>query len=92
MVRPMTASRSASVDVSEAVWPSSEFTSPPSPCSVLMISIANALTSCGFSAANSGLKPLNRTVRSRAGWVCRSGMVPCSASARPEPAPSVSAT
>jgi hypothetical protein len=54
----------------------------------LTISIAKALTSRGFSAANSGLKPLKRTVRSRAGWVCRSGMVPCSVRARLLPAPS----
>ena len=40
MVRPMTSSRSASVTVSDAVWASSELTSPPSPCRILMISIA----------------------------------------------------
>ncbi len=65
---------------------------PASPCSVLMISIANELTSLGFRAANSGLKPLNSTVRSSAGWVWRSGIVPFSVSRRLEPAPSVSAT
>ena len=31
--------------------------------------------SCGDSAWNSGLKPLNSTVRSRAGEVCATGMV-----------------
>ena len=58
---------------------------PPSPCRVLMISKANALTSSGFSAANSGLKPLNSTVRSRAGWVWRSGIVPFSVSRAARP-------
>ena len=77
-MRPMTSSRSASVVVSDAVCASSELTFPASPCSVLMISMAKELTSLGFSAANSGLNPLKSTVRSSAGWVCRSGMVPFS--------------
>ena len=92
IVRPMTSSRSASVVVSDAVCDSSEFTFPASPCSVLMISMAKELTSSGFSAANSGLNPLKSTVRSRAGWVWRSGMVPFSVRVRPPPAPSASAT
>ena len=69
MVRPMTSSRSARVEVSEAVLASSELMLPPSPCRTLMMLPDSSLTSLGDSAANSGLKPLNRTVRSRADWV-----------------------
>ena len=47
MTRPMTASRSASVLVSEAVWASRLSMVPPSPCSAWMISKASSLTSFG---------------------------------------------
>jgi hypothetical protein len=75
MVRPMTSSRSARVEVSDAVLASSELTLPPSPCRTLMISPDSSLTSLGDSAANSGLNPLNSTVRSSADWVWSSPMV-----------------
>ncbi len=52
----------------------------------------SSLTSCGESAAKSGLKPLNRTVRSSAGWVRASGIVPPSGSGVASPGSCVSAT
>ena len=61
--------------VSEAVWASRLSMVPPSPCSIWMISKESPLMSSGLSAVNSGLKPLNRTVRSSAGVVWSSGMV-----------------
>ena len=39
--------------------------------------------SSGDSASNNGLKPLNRTVRSRAGWVLATGIVSSSSSSSP---------
>ncbi len=92
ITEPISLSRSASVVVSEAVWTSRLLTVPPSPCSVLMISVASWLTSCGLSAANSGLKPFSSALRSSAGCVCDSGMVASGFSRVPSPAPSVSAT
>jgi hypothetical protein len=77
--------------VSDAVVVRSESTVPPSPCRVLMISIDSLLVSAGVSAANSGLKPLNRVVRSSAGWVWSSPMVAPGGSGSPEPAASTSA-
>ena len=75
IVRPMTSSRSARVEVSDAVLDSSELMLPPSPCRTLMMLLDSSLTSFGDSAANSGLKPLNSTVRSRADWVWSSPRV-----------------
>ena len=49
--------------------------SPPSPWRTEMICADSSLTSLGDSAANSGLKPLNSTVRSRAGRVRSFGIV-----------------
>ena len=46
--------------------------------------------SAGVSAANSGLKPLNRTVRSSAGNVRSIGIVASSASIEVSPTPWVS--
>ena len=92
MVRPITASRSATDDVSEAVCASRLLMVPPSPCRTWMISPDSWLTSCGDSAANSGLNPLNSTVRSSAGWVRSIGMVAPGRSGSPAPAPCTSAT
>ena len=75
MTRPMTASRSASALVSDAVCPSRLATVPPSPWNTWMISYASLFTSSGDSAVNSGRNPLNSTVRSSAGLVCESGIV-----------------
>lgn len=88
---PISSSRSASVVVSDAVCARRLFTVPPSPCRVLMISVASWLTSFGLSAANSGLKPFSSALRSSAGWVLDSGMVPPGRSRVLSPAPSVSA-
>ena len=44
--------------------------------------------SSGDSASKSGLKPLNSTVRSSAGWVCATGMVSPSPSSSSPPLPS----
>jgi hypothetical protein len=85
MTRPMTSSRSASVFVSEAVRATRLSTVPPSPCRVCTTSKASWLTVVGSSAWNSGRKPLNSTVRSRALRVCASGMVAPSSSGRGEP-------
>lgn len=57
-----------------------------------MISVASWLTSCGLSAANSGLKPFSSALRSSAGWVRDSGIVAPGFSRVPSPAPSVRAT
>ncbi len=75
MTCPMTLSRSARVLVSEAVLVSSWLKLPPSPWKTWMTSAESLLMSAGDSAANSGLKPLNSTVRSSAGWVRFSGIV-----------------
>jgi len=88
----MSLSRSARVEVSEAVWASRLLTEEPSPCRVLMISRESLLTSSGLSAANSGLKPLNSAVRSSAGAVRSSGISPPGFSGVASPAPSVSAS
>ena len=85
IVRPMTSSRSARVEVRDAVLASSELMLPPSPCRTLMMLPDSSLTSLGDSAANSGLNPLNRTVRSRADWVWSSPMVAPSLSGRAPP-------
>ena len=92
IVCPITWSRSARVEVSEAVWASSWSMLPPSPCSTWMISPDSSLTSFGDNAANSGLNPLKRTSRSSAGWVRLTGIVPPARSGAAEPVPSVSAT
>ena len=63
------------VDVSDAVRASSELTVPPSPWSTWMISNDSWLMSFGLSAWNSGLKPLNTTVRFSGGRVWFTGMV-----------------
>ena len=47
IVRPMTSSRSARVEVSEAVLDSSELMLPPSPCRTLMMLLESSLTSFG---------------------------------------------
>ena len=91
MTRPMTASRSASVLVSEAVRCIRLSTVPPSPCSVCTSSKATWLVDCGSSAWKSGRKPLNRTVRSRALRVWASGIVVPAAAGSGEPGPSVTA-
>ena len=90
MVSPMTWSRSARVLVSEAVLFSSSLRLPPSPWKIWTISPESLLMSAGLSAANSGLKPLNRTVRSRAGWVRLFGIVAFSRSRPRSPTPWVS--
>ena len=92
MVCPITWSRSARVEVSDAVWASSWSMLPPSPCSTWMISPESSLTSFGDSAAKSGLKPLKRASRSSAGWVRLTGMVAPAGIGAAEPVPSVSAT
>ena len=72
---PITASRSAMVEVSDAVRASRELTVPPSPWRTWMISKESWLMSFGFSAWNSGLKPLNTTVRFSGGRVWLTGTV-----------------
>ncbi len=76
MTSPISWSRLASVLVSDAVLASRLWMVPPSPCSVRTMFIESSLTVLGSSAEKSGLKPLNSTVRSRAGLVCVIGMVP----------------
>ena len=67
MTWPMTASRFATVLVSDAVCVSRLSIVPPSPCKRLDRSPARTLlTSAGVSAWNSGRKPLNNAVRSTA--------------------------
>ena len=75
MVAPITWSRSARVLVSEAVLCSSWLRLPPSPWKICTTSAESLLMSVGLSAANSGLNPLNSTVRSSAGWVRLIGIV-----------------
>ena len=70
----MTLSLSATADVSSAVWRIRFSTVPASPCSVWMICVDKLLISSGFSPLNSGLKPANRVLRSRAFWVWLSGI------------------
>lgn len=89
---PISSSRSAIVVVSDAVCASRLLTVPPSPCRVLMISVASWLTSSGLSAANNGLNPPSRALRSSAGFVLASGITPPGSRRVPSPAPSVRAT
>ncbi len=84
---PMTLSRSASVLVMDAVFVSSAFRLPPSPWKTEITSAESLLMSEGDSAAKSGLKPLNSTVRSRAGWVRSIGMVESSGIRSRSPTP-----
>ena len=84
---------SASVLVSDAVWPSRSFTVGPSPWNTWMISPASWLTSCGLNAWNSGWKPLNSAVRSSAGRVwCTSMVAPAGSGSTMDPVPWSSAT
>ena len=75
MTSSITLSLAASVVVSEPMWATRLPTVAPSPCRTWTISPDSWLTSFGDSAWNSGWKPLNRSVRLRAGVVWATGMV-----------------
>jgi hypothetical protein len=80
---PITLSLVASAVVSDPTVATSAAMLGLSPWNTVMISLESWLTSPGESAWNSGWKPLNNAVRSSAGVVRASGIVPPAASVRP---------
>ncbi|CFE47952.1 Uncharacterised protein [Mycobacterium tuberculosis] len=72
---PIAWSRSASVAVSEAVWSRMSLMVAPCPWNTVMIEEAMLLTLSGSNVWKSGRNPPSRASRSKAGWVCSSGIV-----------------